>query len=94
MLNLYPLKKKKKVYTIRGKKNSYQYTDANSLHFNRKCIKQIFKLFKQGHYSMTVYGSSYEMNEGKVKAKTPNLKRRRWKSEGCNFWPLVKPNQS
>lgn len=77
MLNLYPLKKKKKVYTIRGKKNSYQYTDANSLHFNRKCIKQIFKLFKQGHYSMTVYGSSYEMNEGKVNAKTPNLKRRR-----------------
>lgn len=77
MLNLYPLKKKKNVYTIRGKKNSYQYTDANSLHFNRKCIKQIFKLFKQGHYSMTVYGSSYEMNEGKVKAKTPNLKRRR-----------------
>lgn len=76
MLNLYPLKKKKNVYTIRGKK-SYQYTDANSLHFNRKCIKQIFKLFKQGHYSMTVYGSSYEMNEGKVKAKTPNLKRRR-----------------
>lgn len=58
-------------------KNSYQYTDANSLHFNRKCIKQILKLFKQGHYSMTVYGSGYEMNEGKVKAKTPNLKRRR-----------------
>lgn len=93
MLNLYPLKKKKFLYNS-WKKNSYQYTDANSLHFNRKCIKQIFKLFKQGHYSMTVYGSSYEMNEGKVKAKTPNLKRRRWKSEGCNFWPLVKPNQS
>lgn len=93
MLNLYPLKKKKILYNS-WKKNSYQYTDANSLHFNRKCIKQIFKLFKQGHYSMTVYGSSYEMNEGKVKAKTPNLKRRRWKSEGCNFWPLVKPNQS
>lgn len=94
MLNLYPLKKKKKSLYNSWKKNSYQYTDANSLHFNRKCIKQIFKLFKQGHYSMTVYGSSYEMNESKVNAKTPNLKRRRWKSEGCNFWPLVKPNQS
>lgn len=45
--------------------------------FNSKCIKQILKLLKQGHYSMTVYGSGYEMNEGKVKAKTPNLKRRR-----------------
>lgn len=77
MLNLYPLKKKKKCLYNSWKKNSYQYTDANSLHFNRKCIKQIFKLFKQGHYSMTVYGSSYEMNEGKVKLKTPNLKRRR-----------------
>lgn len=50
--------------------------------FNSKCIKQILKLFKQGHYSMTVCGSGYEMNEGKVEAKNTQLEEKKMKIRG------------
>lgn len=64
--------------------------------FNSTCksIKQILKLFKQGHYSMTVYGSGYQMNEGKVKARYPTWREEDENKRGVIFWPLVKPNQS